>query len=115
MEVLKKHKSRFGQDFSSNKKALDQVAVIRSKGLKNEIAGYITKHIKHEINDKKLKQEGIESEKIVADAKYGGATGESEEIKGEPVASEIKGEPVAAKDPANDPTAYKKPEPTASV
>lgn len=57
MEVLEKHKSDFGQDFSDNKKALDKVTVIRSKGLKNEIAGYITKYIKREIHDKQLKEQ----------------------------------------------------------
>ena len=57
MEVLDLHKSKFGLDFVENKKILDQIAIIRSKGLKNEIAGYITKLIKHEINDKKIKEE----------------------------------------------------------
>ena len=56
MEVLDKYKSRFGQDFADNKKALDDVTIIRSKGLKNEIAGYITKYIKHEVHDNQLKQ-----------------------------------------------------------
>ena len=54
-EVLGKHKSKFGPDFSDNKKALDQITIIRSKGLKNEIAGYITKYIKHEIHDREIK------------------------------------------------------------
>lgn len=54
-EVLGKHKSKFGPDFSDNKKALDQITIIRSKGLKNEIAGYITKYIKHEIHDQEIK------------------------------------------------------------
>ncbi|MEK6831804.1 MAG: hypothetical protein AABY17_03450, partial [Thermoproteota archaeon] len=47
-EVLDEHKPKFGEDFADNKKALDQIAIIRSKGLKNEIAGYITKFIKKE-------------------------------------------------------------------
>ncbi|GBL40783.1 40S ribosomal protein S17-B [Nitrosarchaeum sp.] len=45
-EVLDEHKPKFGVDFADNKKVLDQIAIIRSKGLKNEIAGYITKFIK---------------------------------------------------------------------
>ena len=57
MEVMAQHKSKFGIDFVENKKTLDQISIIRSKGLKNEIAGYITKLIKHEIYDKKIKQE----------------------------------------------------------
>ena len=60
-EVLDEHKPKFGEDFADNKKVLDQVAVIRSKGLKNEIAGYITKFIKKEIRDEKIKQSQIES------------------------------------------------------
>ncbi|MFQ5476695.1 MAG: hypothetical protein ACE5DT_06660 [Nitrosopumilus sp.] len=60
-EVLDKHKSEFGEDFSDNKKVLDQVSIIRSKGLKNKVAGYITKFVKKEIRDEKIKQEQIES------------------------------------------------------
>ena len=63
-EVLVDHKQKFGEDFADNKKALDQIAIIRSKGLKNEIAGYITKFIKKEIREEKVKQSQIESSKI---------------------------------------------------
>jgi len=55
MDVLGKHRQMFGGDFSDNKRALDQVTIIRSKGLKNEIAGYITKYIKREIHDQEIK------------------------------------------------------------
>ena len=50
------HKSKFGTDFTQNKKALDEVAIVRSKGLKNEIAGYITTFIKREIEEQKEKE-----------------------------------------------------------
>jgi len=50
MEVLGQHKDKFGIDFSNNKKMLDEISIIRSKGLKNEIAGYITKLLKKELN-----------------------------------------------------------------
>ncbi|QLH11459.1 hypothetical protein [Nitrosarchaeum sp. AC2] len=63
-EVLDEHKQKFGEDFADNKKILDQIAIIRSKGLKNEIAGYITKFIKKEIRDEKIKQSQIESSKV---------------------------------------------------
>lgn len=63
-EVLDEHKPKFGEDFADNKKVLDQIATIRSKGLKNEIAGYITKFIKKEIREEKVKQSQIESSKI---------------------------------------------------
>jgi len=57
MEIIDEHKSDFGVDFSDNKKALDEISIIRSKGLKNEIAGFITKFIKHEIREQKEKEE----------------------------------------------------------
>lgn len=63
-EVLDEHKPKFGEDFADNKKVLDQIAIIRSKGLKNEIAGYITKFIKKEIREEKIKQSQTESSKI---------------------------------------------------
>jgi len=60
-EVLDKHKSMFGEDFVDNKKSLDEVSIIRSKGLKNKVAGYITKFIKKEIREEKSKQAQITS------------------------------------------------------
>jgi len=52
-ELLAAYKDRFGTDFIENKKALDDVAIIRSKGLKNEIAGFITAHLRRELEEKK--------------------------------------------------------------
>ena len=60
-EVLDTHKSKFGVDFVDNKKALNEISIIRSKGLKNKIAGYITKFVKKEIREEKSKQERIAS------------------------------------------------------
>ena len=59
MEILEKHKDQFGINFQDNKKNLEQISIIRSKGLKNEIAGYITKFLKHEMLDKKKQEERI--------------------------------------------------------
>ena len=56
-EVLADHKSKFGEDFVENKKALNQVSIVRSKGLKNKVAGYITRFIKKEIREEKFKQD----------------------------------------------------------
>jgi len=42
-ELLQRHPEAFGLDFEGNKKALDELAVIPSKQLRNRIAGYITK------------------------------------------------------------------------
>jgi len=60
-EVLEEHKSKFGEDFADNKKVLDEIAIIRSKSLKNKITGYITRFIKKEIREEKVKQAQIES------------------------------------------------------
>lgn len=53
---MEKHKSKFGENFADNKKALDQISIVRSKLLKNEVAGYITKFIKKEIENQKRKE-----------------------------------------------------------
>ena len=56
-EVLKDNKSKFGENFVENKKALNQVSIIRSKGLKNKVAGYITRFIKKQIREEKFKHD----------------------------------------------------------
>jgi small subunit ribosomal protein S17e len=42
-ELLQKHPEAFGSDFEQNKKALEELALIPSKQLRNRIAGYIAK------------------------------------------------------------------------
>jgi small subunit ribosomal protein S17e len=59
MEVLENNKSDFGINFDENKKTLDGISIIRSKCLKNEIAGYITRFLKHEMLDKKKQDERL--------------------------------------------------------
>lgn len=49
-----------GKNFADNKKALNEISVVSSKGLKNEISGHITKFIKKEIREEKSKQAHIE-------------------------------------------------------
>ena len=66
-EVLSGHKSKFGEDFADNKKALNEISIVRSKSLKNKIAGYITKFIKKEIREEKAKQARIDSSKSQQD------------------------------------------------
>jgi len=63
-EVLDENKSQFGVDFADNKKALNQISIIRSKTLKNKVAGYITKFIKKEIREEKIKQDRIMTSKF---------------------------------------------------
>ena len=57
MEILQQHKDQFGVDFDENKKTLDEISIIRSKELKNELAGFITKFIKHELREIKENEE----------------------------------------------------------
>lgn len=42
-QILSRHPESFGDDYEKNKKALDDLALIPSKQLRNKIAGYITK------------------------------------------------------------------------
>ena len=59
MEVLENNKADFGINFDENKKTLDGITIIRSKSLKNKIAGYITRFLKHEVLDKKKQDEKL--------------------------------------------------------
>jgi len=59
MEVLENNKADFGVNFDENKKTLEGITIIRSKGLKNEIAGYITRFLKHELLDRKKQDERL--------------------------------------------------------
>ena len=44
-ELLQKHPDRFGLEFDANKKALNDLAIVSSNVLMNELAGYITSHL----------------------------------------------------------------------
>jgi small subunit ribosomal protein S17e len=79
MQVLDQHKDKFTVDFAGNKKLLDQLAVVRSKGLKNEMAGYITKLIKREKDYLTSKQTLVEEEEIKEDGASVEETAEIEE------------------------------------
>jgi len=60
-EVLDQHKSECSEDFADNKKLLNEIAIIRSKTLKNKIAGYITKFIKKENREAEIKKARADS------------------------------------------------------
>ena len=62
IEVFKDHKDKFGINFDENKEILNNVSTIRSKMLKNELAGYITKFIKNELRNETEKTESVENE-----------------------------------------------------
>jgi len=64
-EILNEHQDKFGTDFSNNKQLLNEVSIIRSKRLKNKIAGYITKILQRKQKFENQKQELIENEKKI--------------------------------------------------
>ena len=67
MEVLKDNKDKFGINFDENKEVLNNVSIIRSKILKNELAGYITKLIKNELRIKAEKTKSVENEEQLSE------------------------------------------------
>ncbi len=94
LKILENHKAEFGTDFADNKKNLEQFAIIRSKGLKNEIAGFITKFLKHELLDKKKQEERI--------AKQSKTDDESEEENLDMVEQKTKTETRTESSPAEE-------------
>lgn len=66
LQILQDYKDQFGVDFVENKKILDNISTIRSKELKNELAGFITKFIKHEIRENKEKEEQKQREEQIS-------------------------------------------------
>ena len=66
-ELMTTYKGKFGVDFKQNKKILDEVAIVRSKGLKNEIAGYIATHLKRELEEQKEKESLAPQEEAIVE------------------------------------------------
>ena len=52
-ELLQNHPEKFGLEFDANKKALNDLAIVRSKVLRNELAGYITSHLRKQAAQEK--------------------------------------------------------------
>ncbi len=92
-EVLDQHKSKFGVDFADNKKTLDEVSIIRSKGLKNEIAGFITRFLRREIRDQQAKDAKIDADEQIVN--------ESEASSNESVAETTQTQSISEK-PSSD-------------
>ena len=87
-EVLNEYSERFGTDFSTNKQTLNEITVIRSKGLKNEIAGYITKMLQRQAKFEERKQMIIENEKRSQERKKSRSKKQETEVT-EEVESEV--------------------------
>ena len=62
-EVMNEYSERFGTDFAANKQSLNEISIVRSKGLKNKIAGYITKILQRKAKFEERKQMLIDNEK----------------------------------------------------
>ena len=62
-EILSQYKESFGVDFAENKKSLNEITIVRSKSLKNKVAGYITKILLREQKFQAHKQKLIDDEK----------------------------------------------------
>ena len=52
-ELLQRYPDKFGLDFDANKKATNELAIFRSKVLRNEVAGYITAHLHKQATQEK--------------------------------------------------------------
>ena len=61
-ELLEKYPDRFSVDFDENKKIIKEIAVVRSKTLRNKIAGYITSY---------LHKTSVENEQEISDPERG--------------------------------------------
>jgi ribosomal protein S17E/molybdopterin converting factor small subunit len=53
-ELLEKYPDKFSTDFDENKEALKQIAIVRSKLLRNKIAGYITSYLHRQAVEKEM-------------------------------------------------------------
>jgi len=61
-ELLQKHPDKFGLEFDANKKAINDLAEVRSKVLRNELAGYITSHLRKLAAQEKASMAGSSEE-----------------------------------------------------
>ena len=90
MIVLENNRKNFGVDFEENKKSLNNISTITSKSLKNQIAGYITRFIKKEIQLESEKEELIENQEQPTEE----TAPTEEKSKDEPVVEEAPAEEV---------------------
>ena len=94
IEILETNKEKFSTDFRENKKILDDIAIIRSKGLKNELAGFITRFIKREIrqNEEKSAKEAQSIKEESTSEEQSASTNKEEPLKETETVSETKSE-----------------------
>ena len=56
-ELLNRYPNKFNVDFQQNKKTIDEIAKVRSKELRNQIAGYIASYINRQTKEQSKKIE----------------------------------------------------------
>ncbi|CAN5663455.1 30S ribosomal protein S17e [soil metagenome] len=56
-ELLNRYPDKFNVDFQQNKKTIDELAKVRSKELRNQIAGYIASYINRQTKEQNKKIE----------------------------------------------------------
>jgi small subunit ribosomal protein S17e len=56
-ELLDRYPDKFNVDFQQNKKTIDELAKVRSKELRNQIAGYIASYINRQSKEQNKKIE----------------------------------------------------------
>jgi small subunit ribosomal protein S17e len=71
-ELLSKYPDKFYPDFERNKKTVNELAKIRSKVLRNTVAGYLTSYKRKNSNQQKIidgssDSEDVEPSKTVTD------------------------------------------------
>jgi small subunit ribosomal protein S17e len=62
MELLENYPDRFTTNFEENKKTILSLAIIRSKILRNKMAGYITSKLTREADQEKTQSDYSESQ-----------------------------------------------------
>jgi small subunit ribosomal protein S17e len=62
-ELLERYPDRFGIDFDENKKLIKEIAIVRSKILRNKIAGYITSRLRRQTDNEAAANSNEEKEK----------------------------------------------------
>jgi small subunit ribosomal protein S17e len=63
-ELLLRYPDKFVQDFEHNKKMVNELARIRSKVLRNTIAGYLTSYLRKNSSQQEVQASSSESEAI---------------------------------------------------
>jgi small subunit ribosomal protein S17e len=64
MQLIERYDGAFTTDFESNKQLLNKIAIFRSKELRNEVAGYITRYMMSSSNiaNKKEEEENMQEQ-----------------------------------------------------